>query len=119
MIFAPASFGTGEVTPGAYFVSIRGKPSGPHGAGSAGVVVPTTRHLNRNRNRTGHGVHSPEPNRCFRGLAETLGQRHAWLLVDGAAANDDLAPQPDAVLALAQSTDVCGPSQASMPQVAS
>ena len=46
MLFAPDAFGTAEVTPGAYFVSIKGKPG----------VDGTNMHLNRNRNRTGKGV---------------------------------------------------------------
>ena len=97
MLFAPNGFGTAEVTPGAYFVAIKGKP------GFDGNM-----HLNRNRNRTGRGVSNPTPNACFRGLAASLGQRHVWLVVTGATANDDLKVGGPAVVSLSQS--VCGAS---------
>ena len=91
MLFAPDGFGTAEVTPGAYFVAIKGKP------GFDGNM-----HLNRNRNRTGRGVSNPTPNACFKGLAASLGQRHVWLVVAGATANDDLAVGGPAVAALSE-----------------
>jgi len=87
MVFAPADFGTAEVSPGAYFVRLAGKPG---------------LHLNRNRNRSAHAF-GGEPNACYRGLADTgLGQRYAWLLVAGATANSDLTPDVDGVVEIAR-----------------
>ena len=96
MMFAPDSFGTAEVSPGAYFVSIRGK------LGLASEPAHSNMHLNRNRNRTGRGVSDPRPNACFQGLAATLGQKHAWLIVSGATANEDLAVDAAVVVAMAR-----------------
>lgn len=87
MLFAPPTFGTAEITPGAYFVRIRGKPG---------------EHLNRNHNRSGRAVLSQSPNACFQGLAATLGMRHEWVVVRGATANEDLAPDPELVAQLAR-----------------
>lgn len=102
MVFAPAPwFGTGEITPGAYFVSIAGKP---------GVRDPTTGyslHLNRGRNRTSKWVSHPTPNACYKGLSATLGMRHEWVVVPGATANEDLEPDVRQVVAMA--TRVCTP----------
>ena len=75
MVFAPADFGTAEVTPARYFVRLPGKPG---------------LHLNRNRNRS--GAIASEPNACYRGLAAGLGQRHEWLLMPEATANSDMTP---------------------------
>ena len=87
MLFAPTPwFGTAEVTPGAYFVEIRGKPGD---------------HLNRHRNRTSKWVANPKPNACYRGLAATMGQRHEWLVMSGMPANEDLSPEVDAVIKMA------------------
>ena len=102
MLFAPERvFGTAEVTPGAYFVSIRGKPGTRLDVHSGQSL-----HLNRNRNRTSAWVGSPTPNACYRGLAATLGMRHEWLIIQGATANEDLTPEPEEVVRLAAS--VCG-----------
>ena len=97
MMFAPDTFATAEVTPGSYFVTIKGKAGESPGAGNL--------HLNRNRNRTGRGVSDPQPNACYRGLAATLSQRHVWLLISGATANDDLAAEAPAVMSLAR--EIC------------
>jgi len=87
MLFAPAPwFGTAEVSPGSYFVSLRGRPG---------------EHLNRHRNRTSKWVINPKPNACYRGLAATMGQRHEWVLIGGAPANEDLTPDVDAVVEMA------------------
>ena len=74
------------MTPGAYFVEIRGKPGD---------------HLNRHRNRTSKWVANPKPNACYRGLAATMGQRHEWLVMSGMPANEDLSPEVDAVIKMA------------------
>jgi hypothetical protein len=58
-------------------------------------------HLNRRRNRTSRWVSSPRPNACFQGLAATLGMRHEWIVVPGATANDNMAPEPAEVAAMA------------------
>lgn len=101
MLFAPQSFGTAEVGPGAYFVSIRGKP------GARDVASGRSLHLNRGRNRTSRWVGEPTPNACYRGLAATLGMKHEWVIVPGATANDDLAPEPEAVVSMA--ARMCAP----------
>jgi hypothetical protein len=98
---APPFFGTGEVTPGAYFVTIKGKPG--KGDVSSGLSL----HLNRGRNRSNPWVGQPQPNACYKGLAATLGQRHEWILVPGATANDDVTVEPRAVARMAAS--VCMP----------
>lgn len=93
MLFAPSPwFGTVEVTPGAYFVRIRGKPG---------------MHLNRDHNRISNRssrvdwVSDPQPNACYKGLASTLRMRHEWLVMPGAAANDNLTPDIASVMQLA------------------
>ena len=102
MMFAPSPwFGTAEVTPGAYFVQIRGK------AGARDVASGLSLHLNRHRNRTSRWVSHPTPNACYRGLAATLGMRHEWLVVPGAPANEDLTPEVGAVVRMARR--VCTP----------
>ena len=103
MVFGPpALFGTGEVTPGSYFVSVSGKP-----AARVDVASGYSLHLNRGRNRTGAWIGHPQPNACYRGLASTLGMRHEWIVVPGATANEDLAPDVGEVAAMA--ARVCTP----------
>ena len=42
-----------------------------------------------------------EPNGCFKGVAERLGQRHVWLIVDGATDQSTLTAEPEDVAQLA------------------
>lgn len=101
MLFAPSpGFGTAEVTPGAYFIvatdtSIRSVPAPPGGPGRTSLYV------NRNRSRASPWASKPQPNPSFRRLAATLGMRHEWIIVPGAAADDNMAPEPNEVAAMA------------------
>lgn len=92
MLFAPATFGTAEVSPGEY-----GTWSGAEFGEWDG--------------RLG-------PNHCFRFLSAKLGLRHAWVVLPWLEGNDVMEPEVDDVMLIAR--DACGVdgADASAPQLA-
>lgn len=75
---------------------------GPHGAG---LVLMMFAPDNFGTAEVTPGNYWPdrpgEPNGCFKGVAERLGQRHVWLIVDGATDQSTLTAEPEDVAQLA------------------